>query len=229
MIIIVQPDKIILRQLGLQPYHKILQAMNAFTNNRTKNTFDELWLVEHQPVFTQGQAGNAEHVLMPGDIPVLQSNRGGSVTYHGPGQQIMYLMIDLKRSNIGVRQFIRLMEETVINTLTYFHIASYALQNAPGVYVEEKKICSLGLSIRKGRSFHGLALNVEMDLSPFTRIHPCGYANMQMIQVNTLAPQVHIKDIQPFLVQEFVYLLGYKIIDNHNYNLQDYLVESLRL
>lgn len=137
---LLQPDKIILRQLGLQPYEPVSQAMHNFTDRRTETTPDELWLVQHQPVFTQGQAGKAEHLLMPGDIPVIQSDRGGQVTYHGPGQQVMYVMVDLKRNKVGVRQLVTAIEDTVINTLAYFHIESRARPDAPGVYVGEQNL-----------------------------------------------------------------------------------------
>lgn len=217
-----QHNKIILRQLGLQPYEPVSQAMHRFTDNRSESTLDELWLVQHQPVFTQGQAGKAEHVLMPGDIPVIQSDRGGQVTYHGPGQQVLYVMVDLKRNKVGVRQLVTALEDTVINTLAHFKIDSRARADAPGVYVGEQKICSLGLRIRKGSSFHGLALNVAMDLAPFQRINPCGYAGMQMTQVSALVPGVGIADVHPILVQEFVHLLGYQTVELRNWNLHDY-------
>ncbi|AHG21554.1 lipoate--protein ligase [Chania multitudinisentens RB-25] len=217
-----QHNKIILRQLGLQPYEPVSQAMHNFTNHRTAITPDELWLVQHQPVFTQGQAGKAEHVLMPGDIPVVQSDRGGQVTYHGPGQQVLYVMVDLKRNNVGVRQLVTALEDTVINTLAHFKIASRARPDAPGVYVGEQKICSLGLRIRKGCSFHGLALNVAMDLTPFQQINPCGYAGMQMTQISALLPGISIEDVHPTLVQEFVHLLGYQTAELCHWNLHDY-------
>ncbi|NIG62587.1 MAG: lipoyl(octanoyl) transferase LipB [Serratia symbiotica] len=220
---LLQPDKLILRQLGLLHYELVLQAMHTFTESRTTTTLDELWLVEHEPVFTQGQAGKAEHLLMQGDIPVIQSDRGGQVTYHGPGQQVMYVMVDLKRSNVSVRQLIRVIEDTVINTLAHFCIVSCAHKDAPGVYVGEQKICSLGLRIRKGSSFHGLALNVAMDLSPFERINPCGSPGMQMIQVSALSPHVGIEDVHPILVQEFIYLLGYQTVELRNWNVHEYL------
>ncbi|QHA86270.1 lipoyl(octanoyl) transferase LipB [Serratia rhizosphaerae] len=218
-----QHDKIIVRQLGLQPYEPVSQAMHNFTDRRSENTTDELWLVQHSPVFTQGQAGKAEHVLMPGDIPVIQSDRGGQVTYHGPGQQVMYVMVDLKRNKIGVRQLVSTIEDTVVQTLTHFHIDSRARPDAPGVYVGDQKICSLGLRIRKGSSFHGLALNVAMDLGPFQRINPCGYAGMQMTQVSALAPAVSLEDVAPVLVQEFVRLLGYQQVETGSWTLDDYL------
>ncbi|WP_127957945.1 lipoyl(octanoyl) transferase LipB [Serratia microhaemolytica] len=217
-----QQNNIIVRQLGLQPYQPVSRAMHHFTDNRDQFTTDELWLVEHLPVFTQGQAGKAEHLLMPGDIPVLQSDRGGQVTYHGPGQQVLYVLLDLKRHKIGVRPLVTALEQTVINTLCHFNIVSQARSDAPGVYVGEQKICSLGLRIRKGNSFHGLALNVAMDLSPFQRINPCGYAGMQMTQISTLVPNIGIADVQPILIQQFVHLLGYQTVEARNWNPQDY-------
>ncbi|CNH92861.1 lipoate-protein ligase B [Yersinia bercovieri] len=218
-----QQHKIILRQLGLQPYPPVSQAMHDFTEFRTDATPDEIWLVEHQPVFTQGQAGKAEHVLMPGDIPVIQSDRGGQVTYHGPGQQVMYIMIDLKRAKMGVRQLVTAIENTVIQTLTSFGIDSQARPDAPGVYVGQQKICSLGLRIRRGCSFHGLALNIAMDLQPFQRINPCGYAGMQMTQVSALQAGTTVADIQPVLVRQFTHQLGYPDAELQPWSLSDYL------
>ncbi|MDN0087811.1 lipoyl(octanoyl) transferase LipB [Yersinia nurmii] len=204
-----QQHKIILRQLGLQPYAPVSQAMHAFTEGRDETTPDEIWLVEHHQVFTQGQAGKAEHLLMPGDIPVIQSDRGGQVTYHGPGQQVMYVLINLKRAKVGVRQLVTAIENTVVETLTHFGIEAHARPDAPGVYIGQKKVCSLGLRIRKGCSFHGLALNIDMDLSPFQRINPCGYAGMEMTQVSTFQPGTTLSDVQPILVHEFIRQLGY--------------------
>lgn len=218
-----QQHKIILRQLGLQPYAPVSQAMHNFTEFRTDTTADEIWLVEHLQVFTQGQAGKAEHLLMPGDIPVIQSDRGGQVTYHGPGQQVMYIMIDLKRAKMGVRQLVTAIENTVIQTLASFGIDSQARPDAPGVYVGQQKICSLGLRIRRGRSFHGLALNIAMDLEPFQRINPCGYAGMQMTQVSALKTGTTVADIQPVLVREFTRQLGYPNAELHPWSLTDYL------
>lgn len=200
--------------------------MHNFTEFRTDTTPDEIWLVEHQHVFTQGQAGKAEHVLMPGDIPVIQSDRGGQVTYHGPGQQVMYVMVDLKRAKIGVRQLVTAIENTVIETLAHFNIDSHARPDAPGVYVEQQKICSLGLRIRRGCSFHGLALNIAMDLEPFQRINPCGYAGMQMTQVSVLQPGVTVADVQPVLVREFTRQLGYPTAKLQPWSLSDYLLSS---
>ncbi|WP_145564158.1 lipoyl(octanoyl) transferase LipB [Yersinia aldovae] len=218
-----QQHTIILRQLGLQPYAPVSQAMHNFTEFRTDATPDEIWLVEHQHVFTQGQAGKAEHILMPGDIPVIQSDRGGQVTYHGPGQQVMYIMIDLKRAKLGVRQLVTAIENTVIQTLAHFGIDSQARPDAPGVYVGQQKICSLGLRIRRGCSFHGLALNIDMDLEPFQRINPCGYAGMQMTQVSTLVAGTTVTDVQPILAREFTRQLGYPEAKQQVWSLTDYL------
>ncbi|WP_342220833.1 lipoyl(octanoyl) transferase LipB [Candidatus Fukatsuia endosymbiont of Tuberolachnus salignus] len=208
-----QSQQIILRQLALKPYTLVCQAMHDFTEYRTENTLDEIWLVQHHPVFTQGKAGKAEHLLAPKEIPVIQSDRGGQVTYHGPGQQVMYVMIDLKRLKIGVRQLVTAMENTVIQTLDDLGIISHSCPHAPGVYVlkaDPQKICSLGLRIRKGCSLHGLALNVAMDLEPFLRINPCGYADMKMTQVSALTDSaVTFKKIQTILVDKFVQQLGY--------------------
>jgi len=185
--------KLIIRQLGLQAYLPIWQAMQDFTNNRDPETADEIWLVEHQAVFTQGQAGKEEHLLMPGEIAVVKVDRGGQVTYHGPGQQMMYVLLNLKRNNLGVRSLVTALEQCVVNTLKDYSIDAYPKTDAPGVYVDGKKVCSIGLRIRKGCSFHGLALNVNMDLSPFKRINPCGYAGLEMVDCaqlngpNTLA------------------------------------------
>jgi lipoyl(octanoyl) transferase len=201
-------NTLLVRQLGVQPYEPVSQAMHDFTDRRDETTPDEIWLVEHQPVFTQGQAGKAEHVLVPGDIPVIQSDRGGQVTYHGPGQQVMYVLLDLKRRKLGVRDLVTLLEQTVVNTLAEFDIEAHPRADAPGVYVGEKKICSLGLRIRKGCSFHGLALNVAMDLSPFLRINPCGYAGMEMTQMQNWLHDAKVENISPILVSHFLALLN---------------------
>lgn len=187
--------------------------MHHFTDQRDDQSRDEIWLVEHPPVFTQGQAGKAEHLLMPGDIPVVQSDRGGQVTYHGPGQQVMYVLIDVKRRKLGVRQLVTILEETVIATLAEFGVSARARADAPGVYVGEEKICSLGLRIRKGCSFHGLALNVAMDLSPFLRINPCGYAGMRMTQLKNFEPEVTTEQVRSPLVSAFARLSGYENVE----------------
>ncbi|HDR2619757.1 TPA: lipoyl(octanoyl) transferase LipB [Enterobacter chuandaensis] len=201
-------DKILVRHLGLQPYEPVSQAMHDFTDSRDDNTPDEIWLVEHLPVFTQGQAGKAEHLLMTGDIPVIQSDRGGQVTYHGPGQQVMYVLLNLKRRKLGVRELVTLLEQTVVNTLAEYGIDAHPRADAPGVYVGEMKICSLGLRIRKGCSFHGLALNINMDLTPFQRINPCGYAGMEMTQMRQWVDTATPENIRPVLLKNVLALLN---------------------
>ena len=201
-------DKILVRHLGLQPYEPVSQAMHDFTDSRDDSTPDEIWLVEHLPVFTQGQAGKAEHLLMTGDIPVIQSDRGGQVTYHGPGQQVMYVLLNLKRRKLGVRELVTLLEQTVVNTLAEYGIDAHPRADAPGVYVGEMKICSLGLRIRKGCSFHGLALNINMDLAPFQRINPCGYAGMEMTQVRHWVETATPETIRPVLLKNVLALLN---------------------
>lgn len=174
---------VLIRRLTPQAYGISWQAMQDFTNQRDESTLDEIWVLEHHQVFTQGQAGKAEHLLDQGDIPLVQSDRGGQVTYHGPGQLMIYLMLDLKRLSIGVRALVTHMEEALIDCLSGYGINAATKAGAPGVYVEGCKIASLGLRVRKGCSFHGLALNVDMDLSPFERINPCGYAGLKMVQM----------------------------------------------
>lgn len=206
-------NTLLVRQLGQRDWQPVSDAMHQFTDQRDSNTADEIWLVEHHPVFTQGQAGKAEHLLMPGEIPVVQSDRGGQVTYHGPGQQVMYVLIDVKRRKMGVRELVTALEETVIATLADYGVSARARPDAPGVYVGNDKICSLGLRIRKGCSFHGLALNVAMDLAPFLRINPCGYAGMQMTQLSQFQPGVTPSDVQPRLAQHFARLTGFSQVE----------------
>ncbi|MGK0250198.1 MAG: lipoyl(octanoyl) transferase [Oleispira sp.] len=174
---------------SLLDYQQIHEKMLHFTQNRCEDTVDEIWLLQHPKVFTQGQAGKAEHILFAGDIPVVQSDRGGQVTYHGPGQLVVYLMIDIKRKGWGPRQLVSAIEDAIVATLKDFDIDSAPKKEAPGVYVQQAigdaKIASLGLRIKQGRSFHGLALNIDMDMEPFQRINPCGYVGMAMTQVKT--------------------------------------------
>ncbi|WP_441257625.1 lipoyl(octanoyl) transferase LipB [Vibrio sp. Vf1514] len=206
-------NQLVVRRLGRQDYHPVWQAMHDFTDQRDDTTRDEVWLVEHNPVFTQGQAGKAEHLLNTGDIPVVQSDRGGQVTYHGSGQIVAYFLINLRRKKLGVRELVTDIENLVINTLNAYNIDAAARPDAPGVYVEGKKICSLGLRIRKGCSFHGLALNVNMDLSPFLRINPCGYQGMEMVQVSDLGGPARIEDVEQQLIKELVSLFGYEEVE----------------
>lgn len=200
--------------LGLQPYEQVWAAMTEFTNTRTADTTDQLWLVEHPPVFTQGQAGKAEHLLLPGDIPVVQSDRGGQVTYHGPGQLVAYPLLDLRRLKMGVRELVTAIEQTLVATLAHYGIEAFPKPDAPGVYVNQRgrvdKIASLGLRVRRGCSFHGLALNVAMDLSPFLRINPCGYHGLAMTQMRDLLPNPpSLVEVQEQLVIQFAQKLGY--------------------
>ena len=197
--------------LGLQPYAQTWQAMTDFTNQRTPETPDQLWLVEHPPVFTQGQAGKEEHLLFPGDIPVVQTDRGGQVTYHGPGQLVAYPLLDLRRLKMGVRDLVTAIEQTIVATLAVYDIEAYPKPDAPGVYVAGNKIASLGLRVRRGCSFHGLALNVDMDLAPFLRINPCGYQGLAMTQMrDLLTSPPTLAQVQGQLVEEFARKLGYE-------------------
>ncbi len=181
--------QLVLRQLGIVDYEPTLQAMKALTDSRDETVPDELWLLQHPRVFTQGQAGKAEHLLAPGDIPVIQVDRGGQVTYHGPGQWVIYLMIDLKRRKLGVRDLVSLIERSIVELLAEYGIDSAPDPKAPGVYVAGDKIASLGLRVRRGCSYHGLSLNVDMDLEPFQRINPCGYEGLQVTSMARLLPE----------------------------------------
>ncbi|MFC0668006.1 lipoyl(octanoyl) transferase LipB [Azotobacter chroococcum] len=204
------PGVIGVREPGLLDYLPTWQAMQRFTNGRGPETGDELWLLEHAPVFTQGQAGKAEHLLFPGDIPVVQVDRGGQVTYHGPGQLVGYLLLDVRRLGIGVRELVSRIERSLIELLAGYGVEAYAKADAPGVYVGEMKIASLGLRIRNGCSFHGLALNVDMDLAPFQRINPCGYAGMVMTQLKDQARgPVEFAEVRSRLRAQLAAQLGY--------------------
>ncbi|EOX3946172.1 MULTISPECIES: lipoyl(octanoyl) transferase LipB [Vibrio] len=205
--------QLVVKRLGRQDYEPVWKAMHEFTDQRTEETRDEVWLVEHNPVFTQGQAGKAEHLINTGDIPVVQSDRGGQVTYHGPGQLVAYFLINLRRKKLGVRDLVTTIESLVINTLKAYNIDSAARPDAPGVYVAGKKICSLGLRIRKGCSFHGLALNVNMDLTPFLRINPCGYEGMEMVQVSQFGGPDNVEAVEKQLIEELVTLLDYEQVE----------------
>lgn len=205
----------IIRQLNSLDYVDVWHAMQNFTDNRDENTADELWLVEHPPVFTQGQAGKDEHLLMPGDIPVVKVDRGGQVTYHGPGQQVIYFMINLRRRKMGVRELVTLIENGIVASMADFGITANAKPDAPGVYVNDKKIASLGLRVRKGCSFHGLALNVNMDLSPFLRINPCGYQGLEMIQTIDLQGPATVDQAGESLVKHLSELLNTQHLSFH--------------
>ena len=199
---------LIVRDLGTREYQPVWAAMQEFTDNRDESTEDELWLVEHPPVFTQGQAGKPEHLLAPGDIPVIQVDRGGQVTYHGPGQIVAYPLLDLRRRGIGVRQLVTAIENALIAVLNTYGVEASARPDAPGVYVNGEKIASLGLRIRRGCSFHGLAFNIAMDLEPFARINPCGFENLPVTQLSAFS-EATPESVKPHLVRELGHILGY--------------------
>jgi lipoyl(octanoyl) transferase len=182
------------RRLGEAAYEETLAAMRRFTDERGADTPDELWLLQHPRVFTQGQAGRAEHVLAPGAIPVVQVDRGGQVTYHGPGQWVVYLLVDLKRRGLGVRELVSLIERAIVTVLAGHGIEAAADPARPGVYVDGAKIASLGLRVRRGCSYHGLALNVSLDLEPFGRINPCGYEGLAVTSMAALLPGLQLDE-----------------------------------
>jgi lipoyl(octanoyl) transferase len=204
-----QSRPLVIRRLGRQPYQATWKAMGAFTDNRTADTPDELWLLEHDPVFTLGQAGKMEHVLAPGDIPVLPVDRGGQVTYHGPGQIVAYPLIDLRRVGVGVRELVHRIEQALIDTVAHWQVAAVRREGAPGVYVGDAKIAALGLRVRRGCSFHGLAFNVAMDLEPFQRINPCGYKGLAVTQLLDLGGSPRLADVEDVLIGEFCRQFGF--------------------
>jgi lipoate-protein ligase B len=183
------PPRCEIRYLGLRPYQEVWDAMQRFTAERTPDTVDELWVLEHEPVYTQGQTGKPEHVLDPHGIPIVQSDRGGQVTYHGPGQLIVYFLLDVRRRGYGVRSLVDLIERSILRLLHDFGIEGQLRPGAPGVYVGDAKISALGLRIRRGCSLHGLSLNVNMDLTPFSWINPCGYPGLRATSIRELLPQ----------------------------------------
>ena len=197
------------RDLGLADYRTVFAAMRAFTSARDANSTDEIWLTEHEAVFTQGQAGKSEHLLAPGDIPVVATDRGGQVTYHGPGQIVAYMMFDVGRMRIGVRALVDGIESAVIAVLRGWGIAAEARGDARGVYVVGRKIGALGLRVRRGCAYHGLALNVAMDLEPFTRINPCGLLGMKVTQVSDLGGPADLDVVRAALVRELALRFGF--------------------
>jgi lipoyl(octanoyl) transferase len=207
----VSPREIIVRDLGRTAYQPVFDAMKAYTGARTADSADELWLTEHEPVFTQGQAGRAEHVLAPGDIPVVQSDRGGQVTYHGPGQITGYLLFDIRRLGLSVRALVRGIEDAIVATLARYGVDAAGRPDAPGVYVDGAKIASLGLRVRRGCSYHGLALNVDMDLEPFSRINPCGLLGTPVTQLADLASPVEIGAVRERLVEDLAAVYGVSV------------------
>ena len=199
---------IVRRFPALTPYTPAWRAMQAFTDARTPETPDELWVVEHEPVFTLGQAGKWEHVLMPGSIPVIPVDRGGQVTYHGPGQIVAYPLLDLRRAGIGVREYVQRIEQAVIDTLAEWNILAARKDGAPGVYVNGAKVAALGIRVRRGCTFHGLAFNINMDLEPFRRINPCGFQGLQVTQMLDLGGPSQLADVETVLVAELARQFG---------------------
>jgi lipoyl(octanoyl) transferase len=199
----------LIRELGRQPYETVWREMQRFTAERDDTTRDEIWLVEHPPVFTLGQAGRPEHLLAPGDIPVIHTDRGGQVTYHGPGQLVAYLLLNLRRHGLGVRQLVTLIEQSLIDLLRDYDVTAIARADAPGVYVDGRKIAALGLRVRHGCSFHGLSLNVDMDLEPFSRINPCGFADLQVTQLGDLTRPEALFRVGDRLTRHILGRLGY--------------------
>lgn len=202
-------DTLTLRFLDPQEYLPCLLAMQTFTNKRDEHTPDEIWFLEHPPVFTLGQNSKPEHILNAGNIPIIQADRGGQVTYHGPGQLMVYTLIDLKRKKFNIRNIVSTLEEAVIELLKSYQITAIAKRDAPGVYINQKKICSVGLRIRRGCSYHGLALNVDMDLTPFNRINPCGFKNLQMTQVADFLTSIDLRHLQLQLIDYLITKLRY--------------------
>jgi len=200
----------VIRHLGEVDYQKTWQAMQDFTDFRGKDTADELWFLQHPPVYTLGKNGKLEHVLNAQDIPVVNSDRGGQVTYHGPGQIVVYTMLDLSRLKIGVRELVTRIEQSIIDLLADYGVESNARRDAPGVYVNNAKIAALGLRVRKGCSFHGLALNVDMDLEPFNRINPCGYEGLEVTQLKNFVNDVDIENVISDLQQKLLKNLSYE-------------------
>ncbi|AAU27593.1 TPA: lipoyl(octanoyl) transferase LipB [Legionella pneumophila] len=194
----------IIHNLGIKDYTEIWEQMKEFTAIRDSNSYDELWLLEHYPVYTQGQAGKPEHVLNPNSIKIVQSDRGGQVTYHGPGQLVAYVLMDIRRRNLGIRTLVAKLEEILISVLEHYRIPANIRSGAPGVYVGEKKIASIGLRVKNGCTYHGIALNVNMDLSPFLGINPCGFAKMEMTQMSHFHPNIQLEEVSQHLVQYFL-------------------------
>lgn len=207
-----QPSQpLIIRNLGQRDYVPVWREMQAFTAARTQDTPDELWIVEHPPVFTLGLNGKAKHLLNPGDIPVIKVDRGGQVTYHGPGQLVVYTLLDIQRRHLGVKELVRYIEQAIIALLADYGIQAEGREDAPGVYVAGAKIAALGLRVKKGRTYHGLALNIRMDLSPFSQINPCGYVGMTVTQTRDLGISASLPELRDHLLEHLRTILGYNV------------------
>lgn len=203
----------ITRTLGLLDFQTVFEKMKTFTHTRTDLTMDEFWLLQHFPVYTLGLSGKPEHILDTDTIPVIQTDRGGQVTYHGPGQLIIYTLVNLHHLNLGIRSFVSLIEQAIIDLLADFDLNAYAKEKAPGVYINEKKIASLGLKVRKGYTYHGLSLNINMDLTPFNGINPCGYAGLQMTQLADFNINADFETLQEKMCQHLLDKIGYTTIN----------------
>ncbi|MBV8740853.1 MAG: lipoyl(octanoyl) transferase LipB [Sinobacteraceae bacterium] len=199
----------LLKHLGRVEYEPTWRAMQRFTEERTEQTRDEIWFLEHPPVFTLGMNANRAHLLSPGDIPVIQIDRGGQVTFHGPGQLVVYPLIELKRAALGVRDLVTALERSVIALAAQLGISAHCRRGAPGIYVDERKLGSVGIRVRRGASYHGLALNVSMDLEPFTRINPCGYEGLQMTQLADLGGPASVPEVAQLLEPHLLHALGF--------------------
>ena len=185
--------------------------MKQFTSKRDEHTLDELWLLEHPPVYTQGQAGKVEHILNARSIPIVQSDRGGQITYHGPGQLVAYILMDIRRRNMGIRTLVSQLEQLLLSLLNHFDIKGETRCGAPGVYVNEKKIASIGLRVKNGCTYHGIALNIAMDLSPFSGINPCGYAQLQMTQMQDFIAEINVEQVSKQFIQDFLTIFDYSV------------------
>lgn len=201
-----------MRYLGLKDYVRTWREMQRFTAQRTPDTIDEVWMVQHPPVFTLGQAGRIEHLIKPGDIPVIKVDRGGQVTYHGPGQLVMYVLLNLPRAGLGIRTLVGKLERSVIELLADYDITATARRDAPGVYVGEQKIAAIGLRVRRQCTFHGLSLNVDMDLEPFGRINPCGYPGLKVTQLSVLGGPTKLDLVGRELIAHLGRLLDYRVV-----------------
>ncbi len=199
----------VVKNLGKESYAETWQAMKSFTDSRDERAADEFWFVQHPPVYTLGQAGEVEHLLTPGDIPIVHSDRGGQVTYHGPGQLVCYLLLDIRRLQLGVRDLVTAIEQSIVQLINSYGVAAEAKPEAPGVYVDDRKLAALGLRIRKGCSYHGLSLNVDMDLGPFSNINPCGIEGLEVVDMKRLGIDRSMAKITDELTDILVQQIGY--------------------
>lgn len=221
----IMKQDLIIRMLPEVDYSETWQKMQTFTVNRDQNTPDELWLLQHPPVYTQGQAGKAEHVLNPGQIPIVQTDRGGQITYHGPGQLVAYVLFDIRRLGIGIRSLVEKLESAVIKTLAEYGVTAAGRRDAPGVYIESSKICSIGLRVKKGCSYHGIAFNIDMDLSPFQGINPCGFQGLEVTQVKQFVPSIAIIELESKFIQHIIELFRYNAYEVVNERVEHESIE----